>query len=643
MNSIRPANFLEYYDHDARPRRSRWFVLPVLLGIALFFMMSFFAVRSLVGIVEKTQRAKDHLLYSVELFQDQRFAEARTNVSAARNLLGEVGVALTPWRFTVAIPLLGRQFTALRETIAVIDRLALAFDRAIVFSDRLVTTVTGSKPLRLGEITPEQKRIFLAQLFEAAPVLHGIKADIDLALVALQKVPERFLLPPLADAVSPLKTKLPRIEHSVSAALPFLEALPLVSGYPKEQRYLFLFQNNDELRPTGGFIGTYGILRLKDGEMQSLFTDNIYRLDRLAERGKRMDVTPPPQLARHLGVTKWFLRDANWSPDFPTTARQALAFYQKESNDTTPIDGVFAVTPTVVVRLLQLLGPITIDRVTFDAENVVDTLQFHVEQGYVDAGIPDVERKEIIGKLTKEIVARLMTLPLARIPDLLDIAEGAMRERHIMVYETNPALQSIVTNEGWDGSVAQTDGDFLMLVDANLAALKTDSVMERQMTYAVTPENGRLKARVTMTYHNTGLFSWKTTRYRTYTRVYVPFGATLVGSTGFITEDKKQTAKPAEVSTELGKTVFGGFLIVEPRATKTVTLEYLLPDRIATNPYVLRIQKQAGTEANPLRVMLQFGTTPKTWQPTGFAVERKGNTLSFPTDLRVDRQFKVFF
>lgn len=640
MYSIQPANFLDHYRTE-RKKKNPWIFFLALVVVVAIGVAGVFAARSLIRIVDHTQKAKDHLLYSVTLLKDQQFAYARTNIASAQYYLRSVQDDLSGWRFAGALPLIGRQVRAFTYTIATIDRLSIAMDRAAQFADTLVTTIVGNKPLHFREITPEQKRLFLAQIFEASPVLQGIKADVDLAMLSLNNVPDRFLLPPLATAIQPLKTQLPRVQHSIAIALPLLDALPLVSGYPKAQRYLFLFQNNDELRPTGGFIGTYGILALRGGEIQSLFTDNIYRLDRMADREKRLRVVPPAPIKDHLNLKYWFLRDVNWSPDFPTTAKQALEFYQKESRDPLPIDGVLAITPTVVVRLLELLGPITVGEAQFTSKNLVDTLQFYVEKGYAEIGLPDIERKEIIATLTKEIVERLSTLPLTRIPDLLDIIEGAMRERHVLIYETNPALQTLVTNEEWDGRVHAAPKDFLMVVDANLGALKTDSVMERRVAYTVTPDRGRLKATLSVTYHNKGIFSWKTTRYRTYTRVYVPRGAELLRSEGFITEDKKREAKKAEVSEDLGKTVFGGYLIVEPRDTKTITLAYLLPPNVMESSYTLYAQKQAGTEAHPLLVSLQFGKKIKGWQPTGFHVVRKGDTITFPTDLRVDRQFKV--
>lgn len=639
MNSIRPANFLESFDRE-RHERSPWKFFVVLALLFILGLGVLFSVRGVIRIAGKMQSAKDHLLYSVTLVQNQQFIPARQNIQRARTILSDVQSDLAPWKAVSVIPFFGRQISAFTHTIEAVDRLSIAFDRAVVFAEKMVTTIVGNKPLHLQEITPEQKRLFLAQLFEASPVLQGMKADIDLAAISLGEIPDNFLLPQLTTAIAPIKKNVLQLQRAMNAALPLLEALPLVSGYPKEQRYLFLFQNNDELRPTGGFIGTYGILELRDGEIVSLFTDNIYRLDWTAERVKKMKVAPPGPVKDHL-IPNWFLRDSNWSPDFPTAARQALWFYQKESDDKRPIDGVLAITPTVVTRLLQLLGPLQIDNITFTPENLVDTLQFHVEKAYVDIGLPEVERKEIIGRMTKELVNRLLTLPLGKIPDLLDIIENSLRERHVLLYETDGALQKVVTSEGWDGAVRNVPGDFLMVVDANMAALKTDSVMERSIAYSVVPEGNRLRAKVAVTYHHKGLFSWKTTRYRTYTRMYVPKGAELIRSNGFILSNQDHQPRKAQVTEELGKTVFGGYVIIEPGETKTVTLDYFLPDAITHSPYTLYVQKQAGTEAHPLLIQLKFGTTIKEWQPTGFTAERKGNMLSFPTDLRTDKQFKV--
>ncbi len=77
-----------------------------------------------------------------------------------------------------------------------------------------------------------------------------------------------------------------------------------------------------------------------------------------------------------------------------------------------------------------------------------------------------------------------------------------------------------------------TDGDFLWIVDANLAAYKTDGKMDKKVTYALDAHDpSHPTATVTLTYHNTtDHMDWRYTRYRSYTRIYVPEGATLISS-----------------------------------------------------------------------------------------------------------------
>ncbi|MFA5318027.1 MAG: DUF4012 domain-containing protein [Patescibacteria group bacterium] len=109
----------------------------------------------------------------------------------------------------------------------------------------------------------------------------------------------------------------------------------------QEQVYLILLQNNTELRPTGGFIGNYGILKIKEGRITSLYIDDIYNLDKLAE--EKLEIIPPEPLRKYFNRERWFLRDINWSPDFSISAHRAWAMYLLEGGQE-KIDGIIAVT-----------------------------------------------------------------------------------------------------------------------------------------------------------------------------------------------------------------------------------------------------------------------------------------------------------
>ncbi len=194
----------------------------------------------------------------------------------------------------------------------------------------------------------------------------------------------------------------------------------------------------------------------------------------------------------------------------------------------------------------------------------------------------------------------------------------------------------------------QTDGDFLMIVDANLASLKTDPDVKRSITYSVKPEGDDLVATASIEYFNQGSFDWKSTRYRTYTRIYVPKGSELLENGGYMDNDKLHGGRKAEatVSEELDKTVFSGFISIEPKTRGTLTVKYKLPrslaDAIEQDAYRLLVQKQPGTEAHALGVDITATKTIQSYSPAEGA-QQEGKNLVFTTTLQHDRMFEVRF
>ena len=127
-----------------------------------------------------------------------------------------------------------------------------------------------------------------------------------------------------------------------------------------------------------------------------------------------------------------------------------------------------------------------------------------------------------------------------------------------------------------------------MVVDANLAAFKSDSVMNKKISYTVSSGSDGLISHVTLNYQHNGGFDWRTTRYRSYTRIYAPLGSRL-NSSGNLA-DFTMTDDQA-----LNKTVFGFFWSIEPGESSSASISYKLPKTITANNYELYFQKQSGS------------------------------------------------
>ncbi len=471
-------------------------------------------------------------------------------------------------------------------------------------------------------------------------IKNGLSIRAKIALVAVVflifagAVWANFCLANFNKSQSPLAQSAGSVLSRLSAWSEILGAAPRVMGYLKPQTYLALFLNNTEIRPGGGFIGSYAVVRVNRGRVSILETNGSENLDWDAPTDFK--VSPPAPLQTYLKQPRWYFRDANWSPDFPASARYTHWLYRFENGrEGTKIDGIIGITPRLVEELLAVTGPLRAGNKVFNAETFVNELEYHVEVGFKDEGIKRSDRKVILGELSRALLAKLTKLSFSQIKEVLPMLSRLAQERQIMMYSNYDDLQNLLVKNNWAGEVKKTNGDYLMVVDANLNSLKSDPEVSREITYRLLPDGRRWRAQVVISYNHHGDFNWKTTRYRTYTRIYAPRGSELISAKGFM-NIKKEPAQP-DLTEELNKTVFGGFISIEPQEKKTITLEYFLPkeigEQIRADNYTLFVQKQLGTEAVPLTVELDFGKK----------VGTGGTVYQAKTDLRNDREFKINF
>ncbi len=425
-------------------------------------------------------------------------------------------------------------------------------------------------------------------------------------------------------------------EHMVA-----INNVPEFLGFNGPHTYLVLFLNNTELRPAGGFIGSYAVVRVENGHTDIKMISGTETLDLAADKTKIP--VPPKPLADYLKVDRWYFRDSNWSPDFSVSAKQALDFYTRENGvAATEIDGVVGITTDVLEDLLRLSGPVAVQGIAFTPENVIEKLEYEVEYGYQQRGISVADRKQIMTELMHTIMQRLGSSMVTRFKDYVDLAYRLAAERHVMLYSPNTELQTKIAVLGWDATTVTSSLDYLWWIDANLTALKTDHALQRNVRYEITPRaDGRLVANVTMEYKHTGVFDWRTTRYRSYTRVFVPTGSELVSASG----DAKNKNTSVEQGDELGRTWFGTFIQIEPGDTRRLAFTYVLPttvsEAVKVGRYALTVQKQAGTIAHGLTLHLDFGKNITGAQP-GEEQKNWGNSIyDHVTDLRLDRTFTI--
>lgn len=361
-----------------------------------------------------------------------------------------------------------------------------------------------------------------------------------------------------------------------------------------EKIFLILFQNNMELRPGGGFIGSFGILKVRDGQITHFATHDTGNFD-----GRIPDtIAPPYPMKETLKIPSWKFRDSNYSPDFSENAKWAEDFYHMGQGQE-QFDGVVGITTNVLSSFLRVIGPVEIEGYpgVYDADNAVLDLEYQVEQAYVKQGIAFGERKSVMGILGLEILHRVKALPLTKQYELFKVALDDLHRKDIQLLFKDEALQDQVEASGWDGRLDGTwKDDYLMLADANLNSFKSDYYMRRSYQYTVDLSKETPEATLVVTYNHTAKEkSWFTKDYQSFLRVYVPEGSFLTDVTG-------NTSLPETFGQFLNKKYFGVLVQVPLGTQKTVTFHYTLPKTIDKTWYDLKVEKQPGLNDVPVKV-----------------------------------------
>ncbi|MBU0649105.1 DUF4012 domain-containing protein [Patescibacteria group bacterium] len=379
------------------------------------------------------------------------------------------------------------------------------------------------------------------------------------------------------------------------------KTLEQVLGKDREQRYLFIFENNNEMRATGGFMGSFALIDIDRGEIKTIEVPGGGTYD--MQGSLDTDVFAPEPL--RLIAERWELQDANWFSDFPTSARKITWFYE-HSGGATP-DGVVVVTATFMERLLEIFGPVDMPEYgrTFSADNFIEEVQKIVELEYDKE---ENKPKKVIGELTPIILQRLLHADREQLVATMAALEGALREKQILIYHQNDEVMSQLDKQDWTGRIKQTDGDYLMVVNTNIAGGKTDGVIDQRVDLDTKiSDSGEIMntLKITRTHMGVKNQGFSGVNNVNYLRVYVPKGAELLTADGFSPPDEELFDEPVagsvvdpdlaeiegtwgfhhsgvKVNNEFGKTVFGAWTQTKPGEQTVVEFRYRLPFRLET-------------------------------------------------------------
>lgn len=376
--------------------------------------------------------------------------------------------------------------------------------------------------------------------------------------------------------------------------------LPGLLGFNSPKKYLILFQNNNELRPTGGFIGSYAFLYLNEGKIEELNIDDIYNPDGQIDV-RNIRVTPPKPIGDFLIEDRMYIRNANWDPDLPRSAADIKDLFFRLDGEN--IDGVIAVDLDLVSELLEVTGPVYLATYNeeISAENLYERTQHHSSFNYEEGSD---QKRQFLTVLGSKLLETLFSLDQSKTPDFLRAINNSLQQRHLQIHLFNSPLNASLLERKWDGSLVRTEGDYLQVVNANLGGTKANYYVDNSMDYVVTSKtrDGLLRGELTLNYEHKGTSdAWPGGPYTNYVRVLVQRGARLTGAK--ITYDQtieEDIFQDMVISQVEPYTSFETSFVLDPSSRIELTLYFDLPQDLSitkeNSNYSLVWQKQAGTQ-----------------------------------------------
>jgi hypothetical protein len=464
-----------------------------------------------------------------------------------------------------------------------------------------------------GGTAEDRLKLILQTIEKVKPQLDSIEGDLavvktEMSGIDPQRYPENFQGKPLRSYVQKSRDYSVGASSAITEFRPVIERLSYAAGVDKRRKYFVIFQNDNELRPTGGFLTAYAVVFVENGKVSLEKSDDIYALDKKFSQ----KIPIPEKLGKYLTTEKqWNMRDMNIYPDLKQSMDTFVQYYKTIKDEPKDIDGIVVVDTHVLTDLLKILGPVNVPGYgTFSDANdpKCNCPQIiHALSEIITRPTPYIrqDRKGILGPMMRSILDKAYTAPKNSWPDMFATAWSNVQGRHVQFYFFDAETQKAAETVGAAGRMTHDPTqDFFAIVDANLGGAKSNLYVKYNVDQQVSAPNGtEINKKVTVTYKNdhaadncnleAGLLCLNAT-LRDWFRVYLPKGSKMVNTQGF----KAGTVKEYD---EGEFTVIDGEFNLQPMSQAKIQLEYTVPYTNKTD-YKMKVWKQGGIDSYTLNM-----------------------------------------
>lgn len=432
-------------------------------------------------------------------------------------------------------------------------------------------------------------------LVRAANDLNDLYTSSVLFQQRLSEIGNPYQIQEIEDVKKQLDIYLPDARKIALITSKISQVAPKILAADDQKTYLILFQNNSELRPTGGFIGSVAMLTIQDGKLMDFKVEDVYEID------GQLDgfVTPPDEIVQYLDESQWYLRDVNWSPNFPQVAQRAGWFLDK-SIGLKP-DGVIGINLNVAQMMLAAVGPIEIPdyKEVVTKETLHQQAQTHAEINFFPGS---TGKKDFLSAVSSALMNKIMYQPTNKLA-IGSALFKSLEQADLMISLSDPEVEAVLSDLSWNGQIKtpacpdafnQEDCfvDTVFQVEANVGVNKANQFIERKVKHQTEILSDKVLHSRTITWKNNSQSeAWPAGDYKVYTRMLVTQGSRLVSVK---VDGADAPLEAARIAGEGGKESFGYYLEIPIKSSKNLTFVYETPLSRRVAAYALFEQKQSG-------------------------------------------------
>jgi len=652
-------------------------VVPSIRLISNFSSTKNFVINSGQEGYQNLLDAKSALLSFNPAKASQDFKEAYNNFNQASKTINSLGgsllevVDILPLRYKVSA---GRKLLSAGENISKAgDYLAKGLE--FINNLKIDSIIQGTNEVSTEENKPTYYIEQFRQEFSLA------KNELEKGFATLQGIESKNLPENYREKFASLSLMMPQIKEVLGNFDNYFDIFLSILAESGPRHYLIVFQNNSEIRATGGFIGSYALISILQGQIDNLEVKNIFDAD-----GQLIVNVIPPKPIQKIS-SGWSTHDANWFFNFPTSAEKISWFFEKTGGPT--IDGVIALTPKIIENFLDILGPIELPTygLTITKDNFIEEIQYKVEEDYDPY---QNEPKKILADFTVLLIEKLTNAPKEIWPKIIEIFSKSITKKDLLLWLKDAKEEELVKKQNWGGSIADTNGDYLAIVHSNINGYKTDRFIKEdiQLDISFDAEGHATNELVIKRKHEGGneSYDWYNKVNSDYLRIYLPKGTKILETSGNTPEFSippldyeslkfkqdslvasiestmvKEPVSGVDIFTESEKTVVGGWIYTSPGEESVFKLRYQIPEinykdsqnNVPRLPiegalnqvlnYNLVLQRQPGSGDNPLRMTISY---PDSWRIRQIYPREKltsQNPIRFRDIIDQDKMFNIGF